>query len=160
MSDPEHPQDQQSVLSQGGSTPLTEETPLDEEIQLIEEALDAPIEDKPVAPSALENADDIRIERGRRTVRRERLEDGRLQEEINDFGFRRKCFVAILGICALIAGASTAVIAAVIATHTHTLLLPALGPLFGSGGLSVGAWRIYVGPMRSKPEPEPSGEGP
>jgi hypothetical protein len=157
MSDPNHPQDQQSVLSQGGGTPLTPETPLDEEIQLIEKALDAPIEDRPVAPSDLESTEDIETERGRRTVRRERLEDQIVKEELE---FKKKCFVAILGICGLIAGASTAVIAAAMATHTHTLLIPALGPLFGSGGLSVGAWRIYVGSTRSKPKPPPTGESP
>src|SRR6476660_4795599 len=120
MSDANHPQDQ-DVPGHSDGIRLPEETTTDEEIQLLENALDAIGEDKPVAPSSLASDNDIKLERGRRTVRRERLEDRLLDEEINDVGFKKKCLVATLSLCGLIAGASTAVIATGIVTHTSTL---------------------------------------
>jgi hypothetical protein len=161
MSDSNHPQDQQHpVSSQSGRVPLPRDKELEDELQRVKEELEAPRQDKPAVPSGLQSAAEVGLERERETVRRERLTLERGAEEIKEFGFRRKCLVAILGICGLIAAASTGVIAAGIATHTHSLLAPALVPLSSSGALSVGAWRIYVGKTPSKPKPEPTGEGP
>lgn len=160
MSDPNHPQDQPSAASQSGRVPLPRDKELEDELQRVKEELDAPKQDKPVAPSELEDAGAIVLEQGRDTVRRDRLTLRRGEEEISDLEFRRRVLIAVLAILGLIAGASTAIIATGIATHDHALLIPALGPLSGSGLLSVGAWRIYAGTMPAKREPEPTGGGP
>jgi hypothetical protein len=156
MSDPNHPQDQ----PEPSRVPLPRDKELEDELQRVKEGLEAPREDKPVAPSGLENLDDIELELGRETVRDKRFKTKRLKEEVRNIGFSRTLVVAVLSILGLVALGSLAVIATGFATGMYPLAASGLATLSGSGGGGVLVYRTYMKSLLSKPEPEPTGEDP
>ncbi len=160
MSDLEHPQDQPEPDPKG-SVPLPRDEELEEELQRVKEELDAPREDKPIAPSELADPVEVELERKRDTVRRDRVELEGLEESNKDIGFRRKMLIVVLCILGLVALGSVAGLAAGIAIGMYPMAASALFSLSGAGGGSVFVWNAYVkATTPTKPEPEPTGEGP
>jgi hypothetical protein len=160
MSDLEHPQNQPEPDPQG-SVPLPRDKELEDELQAIKEAIDAPKSDKPAAPSDLDSLEDVALERARGTVRQDRVELEGLSESNKDIGFRRKVLIAVLCILGLVAVGSVAVVAAGLAAGIYPMAGSALLSLSGAGGGSVFAWNVYVkATTPAKPMPEPTGEGP
>jgi hypothetical protein len=161
MSDLEHPQDQQDDPSKTGGIRLPRETTQEEEIELLEKALDAFGEDKPVAPSSLEDDRQVQHELAVEDVRQKRAVTERLTEGNKDISFKRKMLIVVLAILALVAMGSLGAIAAGIATGMYPVAASAVLSLSGAGGGSVFAWNVYVkATTLAKPEPEPTGEGP
>jgi hypothetical protein len=160
MSDLEQPQNQPEPDPKG-SVPLPRDKELEDELQAVKEALDAPKSDRPVAPSDLGSAEEVTLERERGTVRRERVELEGQTKRNGDICFRRSTLVAVLVILALVAVGSLGAIAAGMATGVYPLAASAVLSLSGAGGGSVFAWNVYVkATTPSKPQPEPVGEGP
>lgn len=159
MSDLEHPQNQPEPDPKG-SVPLPRDEELEDELQAVKEALDAPKPDKPVAPSELDNLDDVELELGRETVRYKRKKTTRFKEEVRNIGFTRTLVIMVLSILALVALGSMAVIATGISTGIYPLAASGLAVLSGSGGGGVLIGSMYMKSTHPKPEPEPTGEGP
>ncbi len=159
MNDPNHPQNQPEPDPKG-SVPLPRDKELEDELQRVKEALEAPKPDKPAAPSDLASLDDVELELGRETVRDGRAKTARRKEETRNIGFARTLVIMVLSILVLVALGSLAVIATGFATGVYPLAASGLAVLSGSGGGSVLIGSMFMKSTHSKPEPEPTGEGP
>jgi hypothetical protein len=143
-----------------GSVPLPRDEELENELQAVKEALEEPKPDRPIAPSELDNLEEVEVELGRESVRYRRKKTARLGEEVRNTGFTRMLVIAVLSLLALVALGSIAVIATGISTGVYPLAASGLATLSGSGGGGVLIGSIYMKSTHPKPEPEPTGEGP
>jgi hypothetical protein len=97
-----------------------------------------------VSTASLQTLDDVQLEQAIETVRRGRVETERAEEVVKEFGFRRIILVVVLCILGLVMVGSLTVIVAGIVAGIYPLAAGAVVPLYGSGGLSVLAWRTYT----------------
>lgn len=106
-----------------------------------------------VASPPLETLEDVQLAQAVESVRRARVETERAEEVVREFGFRRVVLVVVLCILGLAAAGSLAVIAAGLAAGLYPLAAGAVAPLSGCGGLTVLAWRAYLGSLGAVSKP-------
>lgn|GEM_PF-3360237 len=94
--------------------------------------------------ASLETVEDVQLEQALEALRRARVETGRAEEVVKEFGFRRAVLVAVLCLLSLVAMGSLAVIVAGLSIGAYPWAAGAMVPLSGSGSLGVRAWRIYT----------------
>jgi hypothetical protein len=87
----------------------------------------------------------LKFEQAIEAVRRERVETERAEEVVKEYGFRRTVLVAVLCILGSVALGSLTVVVTGVVTGMYPLAAGAVLTLSGSGGLTVLAWRTYMG---------------
>lgn len=99
----------------------------------------------PIHSASLESLEDIELEQKIESIRRGRVETERAEEGVKEFAFRRSVLVVVLCILGLVAIGAMAVVVTGIVAGSYPLVASGMLPLSSSGGLSVLAWRTYVG---------------